>query len=124
MTDAMYRQDVAPFEEGFDVLARELAAALPGWGDRLAHPSPAERAGLLLRTMRNAAGLSQAKLGETAGVKQSDISGSGFGPSSAWVFIDEHPDSINDGLYRIDMQNSDTTPGGNGDWPDYPALKR
>ena len=53
--------------------------------------------------------------------KQSDITGSGFGPSVAWVFIDEHADSINDGLFRIDMQNVNTTPGGNGDWPDYPA---
>jgi prepilin-type N-terminal cleavage/methylation domain-containing protein len=51
--------------------------------------------------------------------KQTDIRWPG--PSDAWVFIDEHPDSINDGLFRVDMQNSDQNPGGVDLWPDYPA---
>jgi prepilin-type N-terminal cleavage/methylation domain-containing protein/prepilin-type processing-associated H-X9-DG protein len=51
--------------------------------------------------------------------KQTDIRWPG--PADAWVFIDEHPDSINDGLFRVNMQNSDQTPGGVGLWPDYPA---
>jgi len=42
-------------------------------------------------------------------------------PVNAWVFLDEHPDSINDGLFWVDMQNSDTQPGGAGLWKDYPA---
>jgi prepilin-type N-terminal cleavage/methylation domain-containing protein len=36
------------------------------------------------------------------------------GPSTTWVFIDEHADSINDGFFHVDM--SDTT-----SWPDLPA---
>ena len=52
-------------------------------------------------------------------VKQSDITTPA--PVNAWVTIDEHPDSINDAFFKVDMQNSNTTPGGNGDWPDYPA---
>jgi len=52
-------------------------------------------------------------------IKQSDILRPG--PADAWVFIDEHPDSINDGLFRVDMQNSDQNPGGTDLWPDYPA---
>jgi transcriptional regulator with XRE-family HTH domain len=74
VSEAMYSQDVAPFREGFDVLAQELARALPRWTDTIGAGNPAKRAGVFLRTMRNAAGLSQAKLGETAGMKQSDIS--------------------------------------------------
>jgi prepilin-type N-terminal cleavage/methylation domain-containing protein len=38
------------------------------------------------------------------------------GPAMTWVFIDEHPDSINDGLFRVDM------PHGAADvWDDVPA---
>ncbi len=37
------------------------------------------------------------------------------GPVNTWVFIDEHPDSINDGLFRVNMQ-----PGANV-WADWPA---
>ena len=38
------------------------------------------------------------------------------GPAMSWVFIDEHPDSINDGFFRIDM------PHGAADvWDDVPA---
>jgi transcriptional regulator with XRE-family HTH domain len=74
ITEAQYKQDIAPFEEGFNVLTREIVASLPRWTDALANPSSAKRAGLLLRTMRNAAGFSQARLGELAGMKQSDIS--------------------------------------------------
>jgi prepilin-type N-terminal cleavage/methylation domain-containing protein/prepilin-type processing-associated H-X9-DG protein len=47
--------------------------------------------------------------------KQSDIIGSGFAPVSAWVYIDEHPDSINDGLFRVDMKPGDNL------WSDWPA---
>ncbi len=47
--------------------------------------------------------------------KQSDITGSGFAPVKAWVFIDEHPDSVNDGLFRVDMNPPDNL------WADWPA---
>jgi prepilin-type N-terminal cleavage/methylation domain-containing protein len=52
--------------------------------------------------------------------KQSDINTPS--PSSAWVFIDEHPDSINDGLFTVDLQGAaaDYT-GGTYLWKDYPA---
>lgn len=74
VTDAMYNQDVAPFSEDFDVLVEEMARALPRWTDKIRYDRPAQRAGLLLRTMRNAARLSQNMLGEKTGMKQSDIS--------------------------------------------------
>ncbi len=45
-------------------------------------------------------------------VKQTDIVRPN--PSMAWVFIDEHADSINDGFFRVDM--STTTA-----WADIPA---
>lgn len=35
-------------------------------------------------------------------------------PSLAWVFIDEHADSINDGYFRVDMSQTST-------WADLPA---
>ncbi len=55
-------------------------------------------------------------------MKQADILGSGFGPTTAWVFIDEHPDSINDGLFRVDLQGvAADYSGGTYDWADYPA---
>jgi prepilin-type processing-associated H-X9-DG protein len=43
-------------------------------------------------------------------------------PANAWVFIDEHPDSINDGFFYVDLQivASDYT-GGTYQWSDYPA---
>jgi hypothetical protein len=52
--------------------------------------------------------------------KQSDINGPA--PVNAWVFIDEHPDSINDGLFRVNLQGvaADYT-GGTYTWNDYPA---
>jgi len=52
--------------------------------------------------------------------KQSDINTPS--PSEAWVFIDEHPDSINDGLFTVDLQGvaADYT-GGTYTWKDYPA---
>jgi prepilin-type N-terminal cleavage/methylation domain-containing protein len=52
--------------------------------------------------------------------KQSDITTPS--PSGAWVFIDEHPDSINDGLFRVNLQGvaADYT-GGTLQWSDYPA---
>ena len=52
--------------------------------------------------------------------KQSDLINNPA-PCNAWVFIDEHPDSINDGLFWVDMNNSDTIPGGDELWKDYPA---
>ena len=36
------------------------------------------------------------------------------GPSMAWVFIDEHPDGINDGFFRVDMSSTSA-------WADLPA---
>jgi len=45
--------------------------------------------------------------------KQVDINGPA--PVNAWVFIDEHPDSLNDALFRVDMQPSSYT------WTDWPA---
>ena len=52
--------------------------------------------------------------------KSTDIRGPS--PSDAWVFIEEHPDSINDGLFRVNMQGvaADYT-GGTYVWSDYPA---
>jgi prepilin-type N-terminal cleavage/methylation domain-containing protein len=43
-------------------------------------------------------------------------------PVNAWVFIEEHPDSINDGLFRVNLQGvaADYT-GGTYVWNDYPA---
>jgi prepilin-type processing-associated H-X9-DG protein len=37
-------------------------------------------------------------------------------PAGFWVFIDEHPDSINDGFFL-----NDPAPPGNGSWVDLPA---
>jgi len=37
------------------------------------------------------------------------------GPASTWVFIDEHPDSINDALFHVDMKDGDNQ------WSDWPA---
>ena len=43
-------------------------------------------------------------------------------PVNAWVFVDEHPDSINDGLFRVNMQGVATDgTGGTYVWNDYPA---
>ncbi len=43
-------------------------------------------------------------------------------PANAWVFIEEHPDSINDGLFRVNLQGvaADYT-GGTYAWNDFPA---
>ena len=51
-----------------------MARALPEWTNKLAHDTAGARAGLFLRTMRNAAGLTQVQLGEAARMKQADIS--------------------------------------------------
>jgi prepilin-type N-terminal cleavage/methylation domain-containing protein/prepilin-type processing-associated H-X9-DG protein len=52
--------------------------------------------------------------------KQSDLIRPG--PASTWVFIDEHPDSINDGLFGVYMPiASNLWPGGNAAWDDVPA---
>jgi prepilin-type processing-associated H-X9-DG protein len=45
--------------------------------------------------------------------KQSDITIPS--PVDAWVFIDEHADSINDGLFHVDMKQGDNK------WSDWPA---
>jgi prepilin-type N-terminal cleavage/methylation domain-containing protein/prepilin-type processing-associated H-X9-DG protein len=45
--------------------------------------------------------------------KQSDIANPA--PVDAWVFIDEHADSINDGLFHVDMKQGDNQ------WSDWPA---
>src|SRR5581483_8842408 len=45
--------------------------------------------------------------------KQSDILNPA--PVNAWVFIDEHPDSINDALFHVDMKSGDNQ------WSDWPA---
>jgi prepilin-type N-terminal cleavage/methylation domain-containing protein/prepilin-type processing-associated H-X9-DG protein len=45
--------------------------------------------------------------------KQTDINNPA--PVNAWVFIDEHPDSINDALFHVDMKPGDNT------WSDWPA---
>jgi prepilin-type N-terminal cleavage/methylation domain-containing protein len=45
-------------------------------------------------------------------LKPTDINAPG--PSQAWVFIDEHADSINDGFFHVDMSNKTA-------WPDLPA---
>jgi prepilin-type processing-associated H-X9-DG protein len=37
------------------------------------------------------------------------------GPANLWVFIDEHPDSINDAAFAVAM-------GAGGGWIDYPAT--
>ena len=44
--------------------------------------------------------------------KQSDIANPA--PVDAWVFMDEHADSINDGLFHVDMQTDQ--------WSDWPAT--
>ena len=46
-------------------------------------------------------------------VRQSDINNPA--PVNAWVFIDEHPDSINDALFHVDMRPTANT------WSDWPA---
>jgi prepilin-type N-terminal cleavage/methylation domain-containing protein len=43
-------------------------------------------------------------------------------PVNAWIFIDEHPDSINDGLFRVNLQGGAADySGGTFEWNDYPA---
>jgi prepilin-type processing-associated H-X9-DG protein len=46
-------------------------------------------------------------------LKQSNIET----PVNRWVFIDEHPDSINDGLFSVDMGS----PTAATNWKDWPA---
>src|SRR5207249_4772677 len=44
------------------------------------------------------------------------------GAASLWVFVDEHPDSINDGLFGMHMPLPKTLwPGGTVPWDDVPA---
>jgi prepilin-type N-terminal cleavage/methylation domain-containing protein len=45
------------------------------------------------------------------------------GPASTWVFIDEHPDSINDGLFGVNMPARALWSAANGyaTWDDVPA---
>jgi prepilin-type N-terminal cleavage/methylation domain-containing protein len=51
--------------------------------------------------------------------KLSDLTG--ISPSKAFVFIDERPDSINDGCFRVDMSGYDP-PSGQDTLVDYPAF--
>ena len=52
--------------------------------------------------------------------KQSDLTK--LAPVNAWVFIDEHGDSINDGSFRVNMEGvADDGTGGTYVWNDYPA---
>lgn len=41
------------------------------------------------------------------------------GPSQTWVFVDEHPDSINDGAFAVEMPN--IKGGADAEWIDMPA---
>lgn len=43
------------------------------------------------------------------------------GPAMTWVFLDEHPDSINDGLFAMRMPAATAWPGGFTVWDDVPA---
>lgn len=43
------------------------------------------------------------------------------GPSMTWVFLDEHPDSINDGLFGMYMPNRTAYGTGAAAWDDVPA---
>lgn len=43
------------------------------------------------------------------------------GPALTWVFIDEHPDGINDGLFGMHMPAANTWPLGAATWDDVPA---
>jgi prepilin-type N-terminal cleavage/methylation domain-containing protein len=42
-------------------------------------------------------------------------------PAQIWVFLDEHPASINDGAFAVRMPNSATDTASQG-WADYPAA--
>lgn len=43
------------------------------------------------------------------------------GPAQTWVFVDEHPDGINDGLFGMQMPSSANWPNGYTAWDDVPA---
>lgn len=43
------------------------------------------------------------------------------GPAMTWVFIDEHPDSINDGFFGMRMPAANIWPNGFTVWDDVPA---
>jgi prepilin-type N-terminal cleavage/methylation domain-containing protein/prepilin-type processing-associated H-X9-DG protein len=47
------------------------------------------------------------------------------GPSSTWVMLDEHPDSINDGLFGVEMPPAATWIAGTGTaaWDDVPGSQ-
>jgi prepilin-type N-terminal cleavage/methylation domain-containing protein/prepilin-type processing-associated H-X9-DG protein len=54
-------------------------------------------------------------------LKESDISTGLPGPSMTWVFVDEHPDGINDALFEEDMPaNASAWPSAT-QWGDLPA---
>jgi prepilin-type N-terminal cleavage/methylation domain-containing protein/prepilin-type processing-associated H-X9-DG protein len=42
-------------------------------------------------------------------------------PADTWVFVDEHPDSINDGFFCVDMNGAVTPSAGDDSLPDAPA---
>jgi prepilin-type N-terminal cleavage/methylation domain-containing protein len=43
------------------------------------------------------------------------------GPATTWIFLDEHPDSINDGLFGVHMPAATAWPRGTAAWDDVPA---
>jgi prepilin-type N-terminal cleavage/methylation domain-containing protein/prepilin-type processing-associated H-X9-DG protein len=43
------------------------------------------------------------------------------GPAKTWVFLDEHPDGINDGLFGMNMPSSSAWPNTAAPWDDVPA---
>ena len=52
-------------------------------------------------------------------LKESDLTRPG--PSSTWVFVDEHPDGINDGLFGVRMPPATLWPNVPSPWDDVPA---
>lgn len=74
ISKAAYDQAIAPFTKSAESFIAEIAHELPIWADRGKLHSAAKRAGVLVRAMRNYAGLTQQVLGQDAKIKQSDVS--------------------------------------------------
>jgi len=53
-------------------------------------------------------------------VKETDFTAPG--PAMTWVFLDEHPDSINDGLFGMHMPNPSQYLNAAASWDDVPAC--
>jgi DNA-binding XRE family transcriptional regulator len=69
-----YDRNIAPFTKSSESFIAEIAHELPIWADRDKLHSAAKRAGVLVRAMRNYAGLTQEVLGQDANIKQSVVS--------------------------------------------------